>query len=55
LDKRDGRVLLDTKDEPGEASFHSMIIDPDSRHVDLISSVERLRLKSVPVNDGTKQ
>lgn len=49
LDKRDGSVLLDTKDEPGEAGFHSMIIDTDSRHVDLISNAERLRLKATPV------
>jgi outer membrane protein assembly factor BamB len=49
LDKRDGSVLLDTKDEPGEAGFHSMIIDTDSRHVDLISNAERLRLKATPI------
>lgn len=55
LDKRDGKVLLDTKNEPGEASFHSMIIDTDNRQVDLISSLERLRLKSMPVEDATGQ
>lgn len=49
LDKRDGHVLLDTKDEPGEAGFHSMIIDTDNRHVDLISSTERYRLKATPI------
>lgn len=49
LDKRDGSVLLDTKDEPGEAGFHSMIIDTDSRHVDLISNAERLRLRATPI------
>ena len=48
LDKRDGKVLLDTKDEPGEAGFHSLIIDPDNRLVDLISSTERLRLIATP-------
>ena len=46
LDKRDGNVLLDTKDEPGEAAFHSMLIDTAGRHVDLISNAERLRLKA---------
>ena len=49
LDKRDGSLLLDTKDEPGEAGFHSMIIDTDGRHVDLISNAERLRLKATPI------
>lgn len=44
LDKRDGSILLDTNDEPGEAGFHSMMIDTDNRFVDLLSSVERLRL-----------
>ncbi len=48
LDKRDGKVLLNTNDEPGEAGFHSLIIDPDKRHVDLISSTERLRLSVTP-------
>ncbi len=49
LDKRDGNVLLDTKDEPGEAAFHSMLIDTAGRHVDLISNAERLRLKATAV------
>jgi outer membrane protein assembly factor BamB len=51
LDKRNGNVLLDTKDEPGEAGFHSMIIDADNHHVDLISATERYRLKVTPVAD----
>ena len=49
LDKQDGKVLLDTKDEPGEAAFHSMLIDMENRHVDLLSNAERLRLQVVPV------
>ncbi len=47
LDKQDGRVLLDTKDEPGEAAFHSMMIDTENRHVDLLSNSERFRLQAV--------
>ena len=50
LDKQDGRVLLDTKDEPGEAAFHSMLIDTENRHVDLLSAAERLRLQAVPAS-----
>ena len=49
LDKRDGSVLLDTNDEPGEAAFHSMLIDTEGRHVDLISNTERLRLEATAV------
>jgi hypothetical protein len=49
LDKQDGKVLLDTKDEPGEAAFHSMLIDMENRYVDLLSNAERLRLQAVPV------
>lgn len=49
LDKRDGSILLDTNDEPGEAGFHSMMIDTDNRFVDLLSSVERLRLRISPL------
>ena len=49
LDKQDGKVLLDTKDEPGEAAFHSMSIDMENRHVDLLSNTERFRLQAVPV------
>ena len=48
LDKRDGRVLFEAKNEPGKVAFRSMIIDTDNRHVDLISSDERLRLKAIP-------
>lgn len=48
IDKRDGKILLDTKDEPGEAAFHSMIIDTRNQQVDLISSAERFRLKAIP-------
>ncbi|NQV24389.1 MAG: PQQ-binding-like beta-propeller repeat protein [Rhodopirellula sp.] len=55
LDKRDGKVLLDTHDEPGEAGFHSMIIDTDNRYVDLISKVERYRLKATPAESPAKQ
>ena len=51
LDKRDGNVLLDTKDEPGEANFHSMIIDAKGRHVDLVSTAERLRLKATAATE----
>lgn len=45
LDKRDGSILLDTNEEPGEAGFHSMVIDAEGRFVDLLSSAERLRLR----------
>ncbi len=50
LDKQSGKVLLDTKDEPGDSAFHSMLIDTENRHVDLLSNAERLRLQAVPVS-----
>ena len=55
LDKRDGEVLLDTRDEPGEAGFHSLLIDASNRQVDLISIVERFRLKAVPLENATAE